>query len=399
LKINAILIILTAFLLSNCGGGSNDDNNNTQSPITIINNSVLPQSINNSHIDITFDSPLTPSEHNDLPVIDDTLTHYFGNGDVVYLQTTQDKTWQYRGEFSYERLNDDTAKISIALSDSARDYVLDCIFTDSNSGRCSLALEQGVELSGSFTLTSNIASQDYNFLGTIEEPQFFSSSITGVTYPYRVYLPVGYHESDKSYPILYSTDGQWEYWRFSYVIETSNKEVILVSIEQGPEQRRLIDYALPGSHDYLDFIETEMIPLIESTYRVDDTNRTLEGASWGGLLVRHALSREMTKPLFKNFISIDGSYGNFTQAPFISNNNQYREMENAAFPPGIVLKANVYLSGATIEGNGQLVDNFRTELDNRNIEGLNIYHQSFNVRHEECGRPSIKDALIKLFPE
>jgi len=398
-KINATLITLLTLLLCNCGGSSNDNESiNTQPTSTIITNNVLPNSLTNSHLEITFDNPLTPAPQNDLPLLEDTLVHYFGNGDVVYLQTTQDKTWQYRGEFSYQRINGDTAKISIELSDSTRAYALDCVFTDENSGRCSLSLEQGVELAGTFTLATNVTPQDFNFIGTIEDQLSISSNITGITYPYSVYLPVGYHDSNKSYPILYATDGQWEYRRFSYVIETSNKEVILVSIEQGPEQRRVIDYGLSGSGDYLDFIETEMIPLIESTYRVDETNRTLEGASWGGLLVRHALSREMTKPLFKNFISIDGSYGNFSQPPFINDNSQYQAMEDAAFPTGAVLNANIYLSGATIAGNDNLVNNYLNELQGRNINGLTIFHQSFNVRHEEAARPSIKDALIKIFP-
>jgi enterochelin esterase-like enzyme len=385
--------------LLNCGGGSsNNENISTPSVNTIITNNVLPISLNNRHLEITFDNPLVAAPQSDLPMLDDTLTHYFGNGDVVYLQTTQDQTWQYRGEFIYQRIDGVTAKILITLSDSARFYELDCDFDDEDSGQCNLALEQGVVLTGAFTLANNIAPQDFDFVGTIGEQQSISSNITGITYPYRVYLPVGYHESDKSYPILYSTDGQWEYWRFSYVIETSNKEVILVSIEQGPEQRRIIDYGLPGSHDYLDFIETEMIPLIESTYRVDSTNRTLEGASWGGLLVRHALSREVTKPLFKNFITIDGSYGTFSLPPLINDNSQYQVMEDAAFPTGTTLNANIYISGATVAGNGDLVESFKNELQARAIKGLTIYHQSFNVRHEESARPSIKDALLKLYP-
>ncbi len=399
MKIKAILITFTSLLLLNCGGRSSGESISTPPLNSIITNNVLPDSLNNSHIAITFDNPLTANPKNDLPLLDDTLIHYFGNGDVVYLQTEQDKTWQYRGEFIYQRIDDVTAKILITLSDSVRSYALDCVFTNENSGRCSLALGQGVELTGAFALANNIAPQDFNFVGTIEEQQSISSNVTGITYPYRVYLPVGYHESDKSYPILYTTDGQWEYWRFSYVIETSNKEVILVSIEQGPEQRRIIDYGLEGSGDYLDFLGTEMIPLIESTYRVDSTNRTLEGASWGGLLVRHALSREMTTPLFKNFITIDGSYGTFSQPPLINDNAQYQAMEDIAFPAGAVLNANIYLSGATIAGNANLVERFKNELRDRAIEGLTIYHQAFNVRHVESARPSIKDALIEIYPE
>ena len=130
--------------------------------------------------------------------------------------------------------------------------------------------------------------------------------------------------------------------------------------------------------------------LIESNFRVDISNRAIQGASWGGLLVRHALSREMNNPLFKHFISMDGSY--------FHDNGKYQEMEDTAFPQGAILNANLYLSGAKKIGNNAVVKTFSEQLTNRDITGLNIFFESFNVMHEQVSRPSIKDALIKLYP-
>ncbi len=163
-------------------------------------------------------------------------------------------------------------------------------------------------LNGSFTTKEVPEPRDFDFQGTIEDEQTFDSSITNVTYQYRVYLPVGYHEDNKEYPVLCATDGQWEYWKISHIIETSQKDIILVAITQGPDERRLIDYALPGSNQYLEFLQKEMLPLIESQYQIDQDNRAIAGFSWGGLLIRHALANEVNTPLFKHFISIDGSY-------------------------------------------------------------------------------------------
>ncbi len=337
-------------ILFGCGGGGDT----TQSPNqTDFNSPLLPQSINNKQLKLTIDNGSLSSAI-DLPAITQSLSHYFGNGDIVYLQSENDKTWQYRGVSSFIKGNNNTATINISLNQSDRNYAIECTFTETNSGTWQAQIEQGISLSGSFTLSNNNSPEEYAFKGTIEDEATISSSITGITYPYRVYLPVGYHTEKKSYPEIYATDGQWEFWRFAHAIETSNKEVILVAIEQGPNDRRSIDYALEGSTNYLSFLENEMLPLIESNYRVNTNNRAIQGASWGGLLVRHALSREVNQPLFKHFISMDGSY--------FHENNKYREMEDIAFPQGSTLSASIYFSGALKSGNNSVVKSFSEAL-------------------------------------
>ena len=70
----------------------------------------------------------------------------------------------------------------------------------------------------------------------------FTSKITGIEYPYHVYLPVGYAASTERYPLLVATDGQWSFPAFARMLDQRRKPMILVSIEQGPGDRRAIDY-------------------------------------------------------------------------------------------------------------------------------------------------------------
>src|SRR5690606_8529401 len=113
----------------------------------------------------------------------------------------------------------------------------------------------------------------------------FVSKITGIAYPFRVYAPAGYGSGAKTYPIIYATDGQWYGEGFSQAIKSKGKEIILVAIEQGPDDRRATDYTLPGARAYFKFLTTELLPAVESVYRVDPKQRGLSGASYGGLFV------------------------------------------------------------------------------------------------------------------
>jgi len=65
------------------------------------------------------------------------------------------------------------------------------------------------------------------------------SSATGISYPVHVFLPKNYAVSSQKYPVVYATDGQWLadlYWA------VKEKNIILVAIEEGPKNRRVVDY-------------------------------------------------------------------------------------------------------------------------------------------------------------
>lgn len=74
--------------------------------------------------------------------------------------------------------------------------------------------------------SSSSSSAPYQYVGTIEASASITSKITGVTYPYHVYLPHKYAPSNESYAIVYGTDAQWVFPYFSQVIDARNKPVI-----------------------------------------------------------------------------------------------------------------------------------------------------------------------------
>lgn len=143
-----------------------------------------------------------------------------------------------------------------------------------------------------------------------------SSKILNQNRPIIISLPHGYEIENSNYPVLYLTDGLQNIWHAIGTIEVltrtgSMPPVIVVGIESLDRNR---DFSpsknenSPGSGGapkYLDFMEKELIPYIESTYKTQ-AFRILEGHSLGGLFATYAL---MEKPaLFNAHIIMSPSF-------------------------------------------------------------------------------------------
>lgn len=141
----------------------------------------------------------------------------------------------------------------------------------------------------------------------------------------NIYLPFGYSvDSAKTYPVIYLLDGS-QYEDFihiaglvqfaSYPWINMIEESIVVGIENVDRKR---DFCFPttiaqdkidfpttgGSEAFINFIETELQPYIESAYKVQG-ERTIIGQSLGGLLATEILAK---KPdLFDNYIIVSPS--------------------------------------------------------------------------------------------
>src|SRR5690606_17712370 len=131
---------------------------------------------------------------------------------------------------------------------------------------------------------------------------------------------------------------------FSNIIDAQRKDIILVAIEQGPNDRRATDYRLPGAQTYFSFLTTELLPAIENDYRVDTENRTLVGTSYGGILSGLALLMDdVVNPAFKNYLSFDPS--------FYEHQGLTRQVEQTRFNASNEIHANLVLTSATLRGN------------------------------------------------
>lgn len=225
----------------------------------------------------------------------------------------------------------------------------------------------------------------------VEIDDSIGSRITLIEYPVHVFLPLGYGESTRRYPIVYATDGQWVTEGFSQAVAGKGKQLILVTVEQGPGDRRAIDFLLPGAYDYLRFLGEELLPAVESIYRVDTSERTLCGTSYGGLLVGLVfILDDVEEPLFRNYLSFDGS--------FWSKSSTMYALEDERYAASSQKHATLYLTSATGRtNNDRWVNAFERRIESRGYEGLRIIRRSYPVEHNDVAQPSFDDALDLLF--
>jgi hypothetical protein len=231
---------------------------------------------------------------------------------------------------------------------------------------------------------------NWYFKGEVVEKSLFKSKIIGVTYPYHVYLPASYaNNTDKAYPIMYVMDGQWNFKPFAYALESGKRDVIVVAIEDS--NRRSIDYSLPGAMLYLDFFRQEFLPLIESAYRIDTSNRSFQGFSLSGIISTALLFLDDPKaPLFKNILADDAAY--WHNPELMQNLIEKRlKIDNR-------IESNLYLTTATpFMGNHFPVMNFIESLEGHDIPGLNIYHEWYLTTHGGVVWESVYDTLDLIY--
>lgn len=211
------------------------------------------------------------------------------------------------------------------------------------------------------------------------------SEKTGISYPVHVFLPQGYVHQDKIYPVIYSTDGQWLADLFGLIKE---KEIILVAIEQGPNNRRKIDY-VKNVEAYFSFFTDELLPFIEDKYRIDSEQRAVVGTSLGGLFVGYALLVDkIDNPYFKVYGAFDGTFG-IAKQPLQDINKIRRCLSEK-------MNTTVFLTG-TKQGNEKHVQNFQKTLETADYTGLRIIKTTHKVSHEDITYPSFEEMVKVLY--
>jgi predicted alpha/beta superfamily hydrolase len=224
----------------------------------------------------------------------------------------------------------------------------------------------------------------YAYMGTVEHKSITSTN-TGITYPYHVYLPEGYATSGKSYPVIYAMDGQWTFPAFSQMLDKRRKPVILVNIEQGPARRRDIDYTVGGAPTYIRFLKQELAPLIESTYRTA-LPRTFSGTSYGALLGSLLLSNEdVPTPFFRNYFLFDGAFWALTAKNIQDETNRFAVTKS--------LPIKLFLTSANAPGFVRDVDAFESRHKGRGYTDLAIQRKDFNLAHDDVADPSFDWAI------
>ena len=146
------------------------------------------------------------------------------------------------------------------------------------------------------------------------------STVMGEDRVILVRTPPGYDANKTSYPVLYMTDGDAHMAHTASTVEFLARngrisELIVVGIVNTDRTRDLTptkgtgpnaaqNPTAGGADKFLKFIETELIPEIEKSYRVQPY-RILAGHSLGGLFAIHTM---ITHPdLFKSYIAVSPS--------------------------------------------------------------------------------------------
>lgn len=151
----------------------------------------------------------------------------------------------------------------------------------------------------------------------------------------RVYLPLNYHDSNKSYPVLYMHDGQNVFEDEGAIkgvslglkdyLDQNKIEIIVAAIDLNPEGEERINEYCPWvngaiaervighpvsaggkGEQYLEFIVDELKPLIDDKYRTIKDQTSMAGISLGGLISTYAAC---TYPqIFKRIAAISPGY-------------------------------------------------------------------------------------------
>ena len=166
------------------------------------------------------------------------------------------------------------------------------------------------------------ANQDQHFLQKVGVLDSLYSKVLNESRKIYIQLPSSYTpEKDQKYPVVFILDGEIFLPTVddvqNYYSGGFTPEMVLVGISNDRNRVRDLTpssittkYGMPfneengGANNFRKFIETELIPFIESKYPVTNY-RTLIGHSYGGLF---AISTLIHQPnLFANYLAIDPS--------------------------------------------------------------------------------------------
>ena len=129
----------------------------------------------------------------------------------------------------------------------------------------------------------------------------FASDITDRSYRLTVVLPMSYNLDDgRDYPVIYVTDG--DFYAIPLAMSAGQigmdgdiPEVIVVGFDFGVSEieewygLRWDNMVRDGRDTYLQFLIEDLIPYVESQYRIKPDARTLVGHSSGGKFALHAM--------------------------------------------------------------------------------------------------------------
>jgi predicted alpha/beta superfamily hydrolase len=245
------------------------------------------------------------------------------------------------------------------------------------------------------SITDNLLAQQESNVSTtpdevtIEYSKKFwitSEKVAGQEFLIKVALPMSYFKSDTSvYPVLYLTDADAYFGMASDYAHWLQTEIITVGISYGSREkgwkRRGVDLrpypndkGVIGAEYFWAFIREELIPKVETEFRIDSSNRTLFGWSAGGRFALYTLFQQ--PELFNNYLVLG--------TPLTSRNRWAFKMEDEYFQKRKDLPALLYMG----VGRDDLLayisfPEFVQTLENRRYKGLQFKWKILKDRRHE----------------
>ncbi len=148
--------------------------------------------------------------------------------------------------------------------------------------------------------------------GRVDEHRFDSAQLAFKDRRLWVYTPPGYDQSGMVYPLLVLHDGQWAAGPLQapYIADALIKHqrlapVIIAMLQSGGQQERDREYISNDQH-YAALL-TELLPFIQTRYRVDSTFLGVGGVDLGAVAAAHAALRNPA--VFRSLIMISPPLG------------------------------------------------------------------------------------------
>ena len=258
---------------------------------------------------------------------------------------------------------------------------------------------------------------------TIGTKHKLKSHILNEEREYWVSLPADYYTSKYTpakYPVVYLLDGDANFHSFTGMVQalssgaySKTPQMIVVGILNTDRTRDLtpsassraafFDKSVPlyknsgGNALFIRFLENELIPHIDSSYRTDDY-KILTGHSFGGLTAVNILLNHTS--LFNAYIAIDPSlwWDNSLLLKQADSLFKKKEFKGAALFTGRAFKESVPEDTTTDMPRSNIA--FHQLLDKYKPAGLKYKHQYYaNDDHGTIPVPASYDALKFIFRE
>ena len=224
-----------------------------------------------------------------------------------------------------------------------------------------------------------------------------------------VKLPKGYKDNAESYPVIYLLDGDIAFtmaWSTIRYLQFGRHlpDVIIVGIGYGAllsseeQNMRERDYTISelerwegsgGGIKFVEFLETELIPFVDSKYRTDPNRRVLNGFSLGGLVTLYTY-------LNKNYLFS----GYVAGSPYISSDIDYL-IELVKKNSNMLVNSNkkIFISYGELEDSeryGAPIKKIVKLLDSNNIDGVKL-RVFENGTHFTCPSEAMVYGLRYIF--